>query len=151
MLTVSAISYIDFSCNFSYPSLTGHCHAQVRKKEIYKLQNLSREQISILNYLAQNSCITTSEAFQIFSDTSDYSLKQLMQHGYICSSPLPPDNSGWYFLTPKGKTFINDHIFFLKEKEVEIKQLRKDALFSKVLSVLALIVSIVSVVIQILR
>ena len=116
MLTVSAISYIDFSCNFSYPSLTGHCHAQVRKKEIYKLQNLSREQIAILNYLAQNSCITTSEAFQIFSDTSDYSLKQLMQHGYICSSPLPPDNSGWYFLTPKGKTFINDHIFFLKEK-----------------------------------
>lgn len=43
-------------------------------------------------------------------------------------------------------------IFFsLKEKEVEIKQLRKDALFSKVLSVLALIVSIISVVIQILR
>ena len=114
------------------------------------MDNLSREQIAILNYLAQNSCITTSEAFQIFSETSDYSLNQLMQHGYICSSPLSPDSPGWYFLTPKGKTFINDHIFFSKEKEIEIKQLRKDALFSKILSVLALIVSIVSVIIQIL-
>lgn len=110
------------------------------------MQNLSREQIAILNYLAQNSCITTSEAFQIFSDTSDYSLKQLMQHGYICSSPLHG-----IFLLLKEKLLSMTIFFSLKEKEVEIKQLRKDALFSKVLSVLALIVSIISVVIQILR
>ena len=114
------------------------------------MDNLSREQIAILNYLVENSCVTSAEAFHIFSETSDYSLKQLMQYGYICSAPLSPDSPDWFFLTPKGRSFINDHDFFLKEKENELRQLRNDALFSKVLSVLALVVSIVSVIIQIL-
>lgn len=108
--------------------------------------DLSREQIAILNYLDQNFTITCTKAFNTFSVTSDYSLHELEKHGYITYS----SEFDSYGLTPSGKTFIDDYQYDLKEKESEMKQLRKDASFSKVISILAHIVSILSVISQIL-
>lgn len=110
--------------------------------------DLSHEQIDILKYLDQNFTITKAEAFNTFSVISDYSLQELEKLKYIASYPSEPD---LYGLTQKGKAFIDNYTYDLKEKENEMKQLRKDASFSKVISILALIVSILSLINQILR
>ena len=112
---------------------------------------LSREEINILMYIDKNVYLDRSESFRLFSSTSDYSIDQLLNHGYIrLIPPKSSDELDLFLLTPKGKTYISEYASKSLEKEIEIKRIRNDTFFSKTISVLALIISIVAVIVQII-
>lgn len=110
---------------------------------------LSHIEIDILKYLDANVDITRSEAFQLFL-ASDYSLNNLLENGYIHLLSAPKGSTEHFTLTSKGISYINDYKIFMSEQTKELQRIKKDALFSKIVAILALLISIVSIFTQVL-
>lgn len=115
-------------------------------------KSLSYEELDLLKYLDEKIYISREEAFRLFSPYSDYSLEQLFKQGYISSrlSAAEQQPVTLFVLTDKGKSFINDYKISQSKKMKELQQVRADALFAKVISVLALFISIAAIIVQIL-
>lgn len=115
------------------------------------VDNLTQEEINILKFADKKVYIDRAEAFRLFSITSDYSIDQLLEAGFLQSiPPKNPNELTWFSLTPKGQSFIDNYKLIEKKNEDELRALQKESIFSRKIAILSLIVSIVSVIAQIL-
>ena len=115
------------------------------------IDNLTEEEISILKYIDKNVYTDRSEAFQLFSTTSDYSINHLLKMEYLRAvHPKDSEQLIWFSLTFKGQAFIDEYNIAERKKEQELQTLRKEAMFSKKIAILSLTVSVASVIVQII-
>lgn len=115
------------------------------------IDNLTSEEINILKFINKNVYTDRAEAFRIFSLTSDYSLNHLLELDLLREIPSKnSDDLPWFAFTPKGQAFINNYEIIENQKEIEFQRLQKESLFSRKIAILSLVVSIISVITQIL-
>ncbi len=117
------------------------------------MEQITSKQNEILSYIEKNTYINRATAFRLFSTTSDYSIDQLLENGYVKKLRSDnPDELDWFVLSDKGHAYLDE---LNLNTETERKNKRKETLrywipigLDTVLSVAAIIISIIALLKQ---